>query len=314
MATAGCQLISALNGFSPLPASNTSGAGGGQACAVTMFDACDSCNAKQCHAEYQKCAAESTCDAQHAPQTGCLALLFCLFTKCGGDDKCLPSKCQPELDSVGGPNGPRMADVWAFTDCTVKNCLAPCGAGGMGPGPGPMTASTSTGAIGDCAHHVFVAPGPGSGNLGGLSGADDWCQMEAAKKKAPPLPGQTWRALLSTSQISAKQHVQITGRVCLAFGGAWVANGAADFWSAKHLLAINLFADGADAGGRHVWTGSTPAGALAGPNCNEWMASGMGTTGVVGSTDATDGEWAQAAAPKALPCNDGQPLLCVSAP
>ncbi len=144
-------------------------------------------------------------------------------------------------------------------------------------------------------------PGKG-GDLGGLAGADRFCQSLADKAGAG---GKTWRAYLSTAAMNGQPAVNARDRIG---AGPWrnakgvvVANSVADLHSANNNLGkqTSLNEKGEVVAGRgdpvnmhDILTGSRPDGTLAVPaagqdtTCGNWTRS-EGGSAIVGHHDKT---------------------------
>lgn len=144
-----------------------------------------------------------------------------------------------------------------------------------------------------------VNPGKG-GDLGGLAGADRFCQSLATSAGAG---NKTWRAYLSTSAMNGQPAVNARDRIG---AGPWtnakgvvVATSVADLHSANAKVGkdISLSEKGevisgfGDPVNRHdILTGSRPDGSLAVPEpgkdttCGNWT-KGDGGSAVVGHHD-----------------------------
>ena len=135
-----------------------------------------------------------------------------------------------------------------------------------------------------------TSQGPGNGaNLGGLAGADAYCQKlaEAAGVTGP----KTWRAYLSTDEINAKDRIG---------SGPWynakgkkIADDVAALHSDKNGIAKdtaldekgNVINGRGDTPNRHdILTGSLPDGTKAPQTCNNWTSAGDGAA-IVGHHD-----------------------------
>ncbi|HZN27489.1 MAG TPA: hypothetical protein VFB75_24910 [Burkholderiales bacterium] len=142
--------------------------------------------------------------------------------------------------------------------------------------------------------------GPGNGaNLGGLAGADKYCQTLAGSVDAGG--SRVWRAYLSTSAVGAGQAVNARDRIG---PGPWqnakgvvVARSIDDLHSASNNLTKQtaLTERGEIVPGRgdpvnqhDILTGSTPDGRAFPPDkdmtCGNWTQSGAGSA-VVGHHD-----------------------------
>ena len=153
-----------------------------------------------------------------------------------------------------------------------------------------FTATMSVAHAGSDMSFFVTGQGPGDGaNLGGLEGADAYCQELA---QAAGAGGRTWRAYLSTGETNARDRI-----------------GAGPWSNAKgELIASNLdqlhsdtnkiskqtaltesgeMVNGrGDSPNRHdILTGSNPDGmVIAGKTCDDWTNNGAGSA-VVGHHD-----------------------------
>lgn len=137
-----------------------------------------------------------------------------------------------------------------------------------------------------------VAPGKG-GDLGGLKGADAWCQDLARKAGAG---GRTWHAYLSAAAMGGQPAVNARDRIgrgpWFNARGVQVAADVEDLHSPANKLGktTSLSELGAPINGRgdrpnmhDMMTGSTADGRLASPEppsanltCDNWTSSGPG--------------------------------------
>jgi len=132
-----------------------------------------------------------------------------------------------------------------------------------------------------------VNPGDG-GNLGGLAGADAYCQKLAG---AAGVGGKSWRAYLSTETVNARDRIG-SGPWYNAKGDLVAANLTELHAANKLTKETNLDEKGAivngfgDTPNRHdILTGSTTEGRLStGATCNDWTAN-AGSTAMVGHSD-----------------------------
>ena len=128
-----------------------------------------------------------------------------------------------------------------------------------------------------------TSSGSGSGNLGGLAGADARCQSLA---KAAGLPNRTWRAYLSTSGpggVNARDR--IGSGPWFNAKGVLVAQNLAELHSDKANINNDTALDeqgrpinSQGAPNRHdVLTGSTAEGRATEMTCENWTSSGAGS-------------------------------------
>ncbi|OJY09587.1 MAG: lectin [Rhizobiales bacterium 62-47] len=135
------------------------------------------------------------------------------------------------------------------------------------------------------------------GNLGGLAGADNWCQQLA---QAVGAGGKTWRAYLSTQAADGKPAVNARDRIGKGpwqnVKGVVVAKDVAELHGANNLNKENSVSEkgevingSGDKPNRHdILTGSQPDGtAFAGSDdrtCKNWTSSTQGAA-MVGHLD-----------------------------
>jgi hypothetical protein len=156
-----------------------------------------------------------------------------------------------------------------------------------------LTCSVAAAGAQDPGMSFFVTsqnPGEG-GDLGGLAGADAWCQSRA---EAVGAGGRTWHAYLSATGENARDRIG---------DGPWVnAKGVtiAESLEALHAGAPGLTKETAldetgavvngrgDDPNRHdILTGSNPDGTFSGNSCEDWTASGAEGAATVGHSDRT---------------------------
>lgn len=152
-----------------------------------------------------------------------------------------------------------------------------------------LIAGVSTGAAADAAAQqnrlgVFVtSSGSGSGDLGGLAGADQRCQQLA---KATGAGNRTWRAYLSTTgagSVNARDRIGMGPWYNVK--GVLVAQNLAELHTDKANINNDTALDeqgrqvnAQGAPNRHdILTGSTAAGMSTDTTCNNWTSSGEGS-------------------------------------
>lgn len=133
---------------------------------------------------------------------------------------------------------------------------------------------------------MFVSSIPYSGNLGGLAGADAKCQSVA---ESASLTG-AWKAVLSSSTVSAFSRIVITGLINSRSGAA-IAVDQSDLWDGNiddsiEATESNVLLSTVSGEWRR-WTGTSDDGGISGNNCSNWSTTaGTGTFGR-GDTDTT---------------------------
>lgn len=125
---------------------------------------------------------------------------------------------------------------------------------------------------------VFVTGTTYSGNLGGLSGADQICQSLADQAG---LPG-TYKAWLSDSLTSVSSRITHASVPYQRVDGVIIANNWSDLTDSSLGAAISITESGEIVVGTAVWTNSKANGAIASTTntCTDWGAtSGQGFRG-----------------------------------
>ena len=140
------------------------------------------------------------------------------------------------------------------------------------------TTTTRSGAL-----KVFATANGYNGNLGGLTGADAICQSEA---NTAGYAG-TYKAILSSSTVSAASRLTVSYPIANAYNGSTVA--AANLWVGSISTPI-LRPSGNNPG--NAWTGSYSDGTIAGANsssyqCVDWTSSSTSKNAEHGYADST---------------------------
>jgi hypothetical protein len=158
---------------------------------------------------------------------------------------------------------------------------------------------------------VFITSTTYSGNLGGVTGADDKCNERA---RAAKLPG-TYKAWLADYFRSPLIDFTHSPGPYVLVNGMRVANNWNDLtggWpEAGHRyvdVQIDVTEFGQTVASQSVWTGATAAGTWAGQDCSFWISSsGPPLSGTVGITSRTDVGWTNNGASS---CNGVNRLYC----
>lgn len=128
---------------------------------------------------------------------------------------------------------------------------------------------------------IFVTNGLWSGNLGGLSGADDKCNAEAKirgfRGKFQALLGSTAGRPLTRSIHYPIPYVSETAN--------YLQSDFHDLFNSGPDNPVN-----ADPY-KHAWTGLNSNGTLSGQDCNGWTDSSNSNTGSKGKVDAIGATW-----------------------
>ena len=167
-------------------------------------------------------------------------------------------------------------------------------------------------------HLVFNSNTGHNGNMGGLAGADAACQLQADDPANNVLGDElrgkyVWRALLSSSQVNAKDRLNFSGRIfnLNPEGFEKVADSGADFWDGSDLdAAIRYRLDGLTAG-PNTYTGTDAFGYHTGDSCADWTSTSTTLNGTNGHAYGQESPyWVNR---QKVPCNwGGLALYCVS--
>lgn len=158
-----------------------------------------------------------------------------------------------------------------------------------------------------CAKIVFVTSTVFTGNLGGVLGADAFCQQAANSRG---IPGQ-YKAWLDGSTLTAVpfQYILVDNTKNLpTISLAVVANDWVDISNGVLLLSIDETELRTNVSGVTPWTGQDSHGApTTGLTCQEWTSNLHSDGGTIGSTRATDVTWSNSGSRN---CDVPQPLFC----
>jgi len=122
-------------------------------------------------------------------------------------------------------------------------------------------------------HQVFLGTNLYTGNLGGLTKADSYCQSMAEDADI----GGTWMAILSDDNNSAKDTIPITGPI-KDTNSLLVAANASFFWSGylNNRIEYDQFGNESDINWLYVYTGTNFDGSSSNYNCEQSNDLGMG--------------------------------------
>ncbi|MBS1826486.1 MAG: DNRLRE domain-containing protein [Acidobacteria bacterium] len=159
----------------------------------------------------------------------------------------------------------------------------------------------------ECPKLIFATQSSFFGNLGGLDGADNLCNSEAAQA------GHTgvFKAWLSTATVSAASRMTQSNGPYARVDGVVVADNWADLTDGSLKSAIPVTQFGVSRVLEpYTWTNTTVAGASAGgPDCNGWTATNASGTPRVGTVTFGDQNWTLSQTTR--PCAFPQRLYCV---
>jgi hypothetical protein len=142
---------------------------------------------------------------------------------------------------------------------------------------------------------VFVSSGypAGSGNLGGTSAADAFCQSAADQARL----GGTWKAWLSDTKSQPSTRFTKSTVPYRLLDGNVVANNWTSLLSGTLAHAINVSETGIafTNGSVEVWTGTTTTGIYSGNSCADWTNDTQNPPNAeVGVSSQTNFGWTQA--------------------
>jgi hypothetical protein len=159
----------------------------------------------------------------------------------------------------------------------------------------------------DGEHRVFVSSESYSGDMGGLSGADDNCQDLADRAGLK----KEYNAILSDSFDNAQTRLNISGAIYI-FDGVEkkrIASSPGDLWNTDttSLSTAIMFDEEGDEVNDLVWTGTDSDGNALGDHCDNW---GLDTnSGWFGETDKKSAEWTES---NFASCSNFYRIYCIS--
>ncbi len=191
--------------------------------------------------------------------------------------------CEPWTDCPSGSYV--LVDGSTTTDRTCAQC----------PPGETSTEPNSTSCMPDCSLgclRVFVTSGRVTGYLlGGVAGADQWCQTIAGDRGL----GGTWRAWISDDTSSPASRFTSREHSYRLLDGTLVAANWADLTDGALVHAINITEEGVYiAGTDGVWSNTSTDGQSAGGwDCLDWTSSSSNIEGGVGMAWRTDSWWTE---------------------
>jgi hypothetical protein len=167
--------------------------------------------------------------------------------------------------------------------------------------------------------YVFVTSLLFQGNLGGLAGADTFCQTFADKFAMPALPVGTYTAWLSSSSPVSNARDRVTDdpsntSTYVLTDGTVIANGFVNIIgvgvgvldsSIKLDESGSMVVSPPDTPG--VWTGTSSLGVFFDSSCLNWTSKDSGERGIIGSVNLVDSSWTSLMSNF---CNTNQRLYC----
>lgn len=163
-------------------------------------------------------------------------------------------------------------------------------------------------------HSIFVTSGSWNANLGGLAGADAKCQSAATAAGL----GGTWKAILSSTTVDAKDHISITMpvynlRPAGSGGTQKIVDDEAAFWNSNSVdwSAGIQYQENGISSTNDVWTGTEDNGVQNMSTCSDWTdGATSGPTILAGEADETDGN--QFIENDTTDCSDTNSLYCIN--
>lgn len=145
-----------------------------------------------------------------------------------------------------------------------------------------------------------------TGNLGGLAGADAWCQLAATSGRK----GGTWVAFLATSTAAGVSRMTVNGPwYQQRSDGTFVLtyNNTANMQTGA-LASLQIDEQGRSSGSAYFWTGMNTDGTTSAQgNCSNWAsATAQGAVGSYSSLNQAD-----LFVTSPYSCGNVQRLLCV---
>ena len=166
-----------------------------------------------------------------------------------------------------------------------------------------------------CRHRLFWTSSVTNGALGGLSGADAFCETRA---NAAGLT-RSYKALLADSTTLVQAHVNVSRGVSIAVNSQEVllANTPSEFWGGELLNRPNSNELGDAGTGLRACTGFNELGgvhtqAAITNYCNDWTDSSSGAFAPVGAPQ-TESFWADTSN-SLYTCASAARIYCISQP
>lgn len=159
----------------------------------------------------------------------------------------------------------------------------------------------------DCVRLVFVTSAVFSGNLGGISGANQKCTT--AGQKIQDFEETNFRAFLSDSTHDAKESLPKGTKGYRRSDGNSVANNWTDMLDGSLSVPIVFNEDGTQVDAEaEVWTGTDRFGVASADNCGNWLSSLSTSNGLTGRSFETNSFWTEFVHDE---CDKQKHLVCV---
>jgi len=215
-------------------------------------------------------------------------------------------------DYGGGQPGHRVCEAgcaWGGCICDPDCTGAVCGDDGCGGSCGTCDGDEVCTAARLCGvgSYMFVSSVATTGTLGGLSGADAFCDGLA---NAAGRAG-TYQAFLSDSSSAVLDRLTI-GYPVYGMDGALLATDEADLLDGWLSAPIHLDETGNECPRVHAWTGSLDDASSSSWTCDDWTSNLDVDWGSMGAINVTDPSWLyQWIYDGEKTCDQPLPLFCV---
>jgi hypothetical protein len=249
-----------------------------------------------------------------------IIIISTVYSGCGGESVA-NDRTDPMVDSAVERPESGVGDAGATGDSLVEAPESGIdGAGGTLTDAGDLDADAispdavahDAGVVdvegpGDSYRRVFVTSGRYGGELGGLDGADGYCQAAADTAGL----GGSWKAWLSDSTSCAEQRLEHSAVPYRLLNGVQIASDWGDLTDGMLDAAINITEEKSFVGSLDgVWTSTTLAGEWSpiGWCCSDWTNFAASDEGMTGHANRSDGWWT--ASGGAAYCNYSWRLYC----
>jgi cysteine-rich repeat protein len=251
-------------------------------------DECPACQLAYCGDGFVEAEIEECDDGNQDPGDECLPT-FCVAASCGDGELYVGVEDCDDGNQDDDDDCPTSCVPAACGDGFVQSGVEECDDGNAVDGDGCTAVCVSE------SKRVFVTSEMFDGNLGGLDGADQKCQMLA---DAAGLAG-TFLAWISTNEGSPSTRFTQSTTPYTLVDGTEIAPNWAGLIDGSLAAAINLTELGqpapigntscAGGGNPTVWSATTISGGLAGASCSNFTSTAGG--GLWGHAGQFSGSW-----------------------
>lgn len=181
----------------------------------------------------------------------------------------------------------------------------------------PVPSSTQTPTVPGSGRYIFVLDNNSkiTGNMGGIAGANGWCQFKANTSTISELKDKQWKAWISDSNTSARENIidHFNGPYKL-LNGTIIANNWDDLVDLTLGAPININQYGIrDTNTGAVWSNTDYYGRVkSSDNCYNWYSADTSKRGGTGDSNQTNDRWTDYGSstcdlPRALYCIEDNP-------